>query len=160
MNQALRNDVCETCGGPVKEYYHSLTRGLVDTLVKFGYYVRNKGLNKAHIIDEVGLSIPQYCNFQKLKYFGLVAKWKDPNGSTKTGYWVLTMQGLEFLKDRASVAKKVKTFRGVKISEEGPYVKISDFHQAGDPYWEQEFSFEIHDYKIVPTILEPQMSML
>lgn len=61
---------CEHCGAQMKEYWHSLTNGMVSSLRRFALKVRDKGENKVHPHDEVGLSYSQQTNFSKLQYFG------------------------------------------------------------------------------------------
>ena len=135
---------CEHCGARLKEYWHSLTPGLLATLIKFARFIKNKKENKAHVINEVSFTINQCCNFQKLKYFGLVAKWVDEEGGTKSGYWVLTKLGVQFLRGEIFIPKKIKTFRGSIVEKSQQAVKIGDIDPKADPYWEKEFDFEIH----------------
>lgn len=143
--------ICEHCGARIKEYWQTLTNGLVLTLIKFARAVKRKDENRVHIIKEAGFNVTQVCNFQKLKYFGLVAKYDDPDN--KAGYWVLTRLGLAFLTGEKSVCKKIKTYRG-RIVEHSPYfVLISDFPEEAK-FWDKGDEFEIHDG--VPTTPTPK----
>ncbi len=90
----------------VKTHKHVLTPGLVKTLVKF-YKACCAGNNEVNPAT-IGLSTTEYNNFQKLRYFGLVAKVKVA-GIHKKGYWLTTHRGAEFLKNRISLPKYVYT---------------------------------------------------
>jgi hypothetical protein len=142
-------EVCPYCGAEKKEVAtHSLTTGLVRDLIIFAKRAKEKGENKVHITKELDFSINQWCNFQKLRYFGLVAKWEAEDGNKKTGFWVLTRNGLEFLQGKLSVHKKVSaTKKGItERSEE--MVCIDDFPQSDENYWQKDFNIEINNGKI------------
>jgi len=139
---------CEHCGALLKEYWHNLTNGMVASFRRFALKVRDKGENKVHPHDEVGLSYSQQTNFSKLQYFGLIAKWVGPDGSHKTGYWVLTSLGLEWLQGRAKVSKRVKTWRGHKIADSDDLVG-SNYFPDGGVWHEREFEFDIHQGQVI-----------
>jgi len=144
-------EVCPYCGAEKKEVAtHSLTTGLVRDLIIFAKRAKEKGENKVHITKELDFSINQWCNFQKLRYFGLVAKWEAEDGNKKTGFWVLTRNGLDFLQGKLSVHKKVSaTKKGItERSEE--MVCIDDFPQSDENYWQKDFNIEINNGKITP----------
>jgi hypothetical protein len=114
---------------------HTLTPGLINTLKKFALAVRNKG-NKIHIRHDLTLDISENNNFQKLKYWGLVAKFKMGNQHL-SGYWVLTRLGSEFLKGQKDVAHKVFTEDNQKVNESKERINIKD--KMGDDYWQDYY---------------------
>ncbi len=120
-----------------KKHIHTLTPGLVNTLKKFGDAVNRKG-NKIHIRNDLILDISENNNFQKLKYWGLVAKYKV-DGNHLAGYWVLTRLGGGFLRNEALVSKKVETEDNCKTGESHEKVKINDFFGIKEEYWQQQF---------------------
>lgn len=140
---------CPHCGASMKKYWHTLSKGLVDSFVEFARIVRTRQTNKVHITKETNFNVNQWCNFKKLKYFGLIAKCKD--GEKKSGYWLITRRGLEFLKGKVEVSKKVQTYRGVKVAESDEKTLISQYYDgtmSHEEYWEKEFQFEIHQSKL------------
>lgn len=120
-------------------FTHNLTPGLVDTLRQFGLAVRNKGRYKIHIRNDMTLGITENNNFQKLKHWGLVAKYKE-NGVHIAGYWVLTRRGAAFLRNEIDMPKKVTTQSNHKIGESEERIMIADtFSNYGEDYWQTNF---------------------
>lgn len=115
----------------MKQHTHTLTPGLVETLKKFALGVKEKG-NKIHTRRDIVLDISQYNNFQKLKYWGLVAKHGEP------GYWVLTRRGLQFLRGEINVPKKVLTEGNRKTGESLQEVDITNY-KTDPKYWQTNF---------------------
>ena len=58
---------CESCGHTLREYRHSLNKGLVQALQKLA----TKGEAK---LSDLNLTVNQHNNFQKLQYWGLIEK--------------------------------------------------------------------------------------
>src|SRR5487761_378645 len=87
---------CDHCGAKLTGRWEHLSPGLIDTLLKFATKVKEKNANMIHLQNDLNLTKNQYNNFQKLRYFGLVAKVKDPT-KRKSGYWALTRKAGNFL---------------------------------------------------------------
>lgn len=107
--------VCHTCGANTIEHRHSLTPGLASGLFAFA----NKGGGPINL-KEVGLTRNQWDNFQKLKYWSLVAQ------GDKNGVWSMLPDGWSFLEGTLSKNKHVWTYRGFVLEFEGPQVFIKD----------------------------------
>ena len=137
---------CEHCGANISSIEHSLSLGLVNSLRKFATAIKKKKINEAHLQKECGLSFTEHNNFQKLGYFGLVAKKKG-----KSGYWVLTRNGGAFLRNELAIPKNVRTFRDFKIDESEKTVKIRDFYNDvyTDDYWQTTFEMRIEQGKLL-----------
>lgn len=134
----MSKETCPHCGASMKEYIHSLTPGLVKSLVKFGEAISCKGTNDIHLQTEVDLTKNEYNNFQKLRYWGLVHHANKEN--IKSGRWLLTKRGGQFLRNEIQIPKKVKTFRNQKIDEWKGLVSIKDYNiDLSDEYWQTDF---------------------
>jgi hypothetical protein len=114
---------------------HTLTPGLINTLKKFALAVASKG-NKIHIRHDLTLDISENNNFQKLKYWGLVAKYRIGNHHP-AGYWILTRLGSEFLRGEKDVAQKVFTENNEKKYESEERINIKD--KIGTDYWQDRY---------------------
>ncbi len=120
------------------QYWHTLSPGLIETFRKFALQVRDHN-NKVHIRRDVTLTITENNNFQKLRYWGLVAKYKEM-GNHIAGYWVLTKRGGEFLRGEITLPKKVKTEDNHKIEESKERVLIYDYFKSYTmEYWQETF---------------------
>lgn len=89
---------------------------------------------------ELSLSHSEYGNFQKLRFHGLIAKFKV-DGSWKRGEWLVTRRGSQFLKGMIQVPDRVLTFRNEVVDHGTKMVGINDLGQQ--PYFEQDFEYEI-----------------
>lgn len=147
---------CPTCSAQMKVWKHRLTPGLVRLLLKFVKGIRRKGINDVHIQKELELTRSEDANFQKLRYFGLVAKVKDDTGRHIGGHWLITKRGGAFLKDQEAVSVWVKTWRNHIEERSEEKVTLSNFWsriREIDPQWyvepqwyfQQDFTFELHD---------------
>jgi len=132
---------CPVCGHIEKAWWQPLSRSLVRCLCRFGNAVKQKKFNKIHLQREIELTKSEYNNFQKLQYFGLVAKHDE------RGCWVLTKRGLEFLQNKIAVNTKVLTLKDKKIEEGTEFKKISQF--TNDEFgFASHYNFEIVDYEV------------
>lgn len=122
----MENNTCPQCGAKMNKYWHNLTRGLVDSFIKFSLAVRSKNANSVHLQTDVQLTKNQYNNFQKLRFFGLVAKVKDKNGNRKAGYWLVTKNGGAFLRGELAMPRRVRTFRNKIIDKDENLVYIKE----------------------------------
>lgn len=141
------NEKCEHCGANLKKWWHTLTPGLVRDLVKLRMAIHSKGENDIHIAQEMGLTKSEYNNFQKLRYFGLVAKVRV-EGKRNQGRWLLTHRGALFLDGKISVPSKVQTFRNRISDRTGEFIKISDIYKSFElPNFQNIDDFEFELYK-------------
>ncbi len=139
------NHDCPNCGALMKEYWHSLSPGLVICLVKAIKFVKKNNLNKFKLTD-LELSQNQFNNFQKLRFHGLIAHADHDN--IKSGQWLITNRGGQFLRGELSVPRKVKTFRNRVIGHDIEVVHISRYRNETG-WFEQDFQFDIHDGHLV-----------
>lgn len=134
---------CECCGAKLTGRWESLTAGLVDTLILFARNVQLRNRNKIHLQNDLNLTKNQYNNFQKLRYFGLVAKVKDEE-KLKSGHWALTRKAGDFLQGKP-ILKKVFIFRNHIKKRGEEFITISDKKVLGQiPYWlkAEDFDYE------------------
>ena len=145
-------DRCPYCGAKVKRYWQHLTQGMVESLIIFAHKVKNTGVNEVHLTKGLSFTVNQWCNFRKLRYFGLAHRVKNPDGSFKAGCWLLTRNGGAFLRGDMLVPSRIKTFRN-KIVEKGEeLVGVYEFGRKlgyNDEYWQKEFDFDIFQGKLL-----------
>ena len=109
-------EYCECCKAKIIKYWHNLNKSLASAMIRM---YSAKGLDYTKI-SELKLSHAQICNFQKLKYWGFVMK-----GGVE-GTWKLNRIAEEFIQGKTSVPKRMKTYRGKVIDEDGQQVLIKD----------------------------------
>lgn len=119
---------CGSCGSVLQGRWESLSAGLCRTLVTFYGLVEKSGVNDIQLL-QAGLTVNQTNNFQKLRYFALVAKIDG-----KSGHWLLTRLGREFVEGRVKVAKKVFVFHNAVQGHSDETISIADA-VAENPYW-------------------------
>lgn len=141
----MKKEYCEHCGASLKEYWHRVTPLLVKTLIKFRASVNDKGRNSIHVSEEVKLTKTEYNNFQKLRFHALIAKVNE-DGERKTGYWLLTHRGAEFLNGRQMIPFRVKTYRNRVIDHDSRFVLVKDIIGT-TPFLETrvDFDYDIHE---------------
>lgn len=138
-------ECCPSCGQVINARKESLTKGIVRTLYKFAVAVKDKKLNKIHPRKEMKVTISEYNNFQKLRYHGMVAKYKE-SGEHIPGYWLLTKKGNQFLNVTVTTQKFVHVLNNHIIDKSGPMIDIHDI--AGDvtlPYFPEISTIEYTD---------------
>lgn len=106
---------CPYCGASLKKYWHRVTPLLVDALVKFRAAVVSKNENCVHLVHDMNdtpneLTHNERNNFTKLRFHGLVTKYKE-DGDHKAGYWLITKRGALFLNGRLDIPYRVQTWR-------------------------------------------------
>jgi hypothetical protein len=135
-------ELCPCCGASMRVYKEKLTKGLVVSLLKFRDVVVSTNSNEIHVPTKLPFSYNEYCNFQKLRYHGLVAKVKDKEtGEKKAGYWLLTRRGNQFCKKEVAIPEYVETFRNKIVERAESKISILDVLQGEDNYWDK-----INDY--------------
>lgn len=114
-----RDDVCSHCGANMREYTFVLNEHLIKALKKL-YDVGGD----AHLKD-LELEYNQRNNFQKLKFWGLVSQNKQ-----KSGNWVVSDYGKEFIETNLSISKRVVTYRNTfkEYKEPIDYVTFNELY--------------------------------
>jgi hypothetical protein len=136
---------CPHCGAKLNGRWENLSKGLVENLIRLREQVLRSRENKVHLMKDLSLSHSQYTNFQKLRFHGLIAHYKNPvTKLEETGYWLLTKRGNQFCKNQISIPKKVLIFRN-SIKERG--VNLVDAvtvlkQKSNEPYWYQKDDYE------------------
>ena len=122
----MKNELkfCECCGAKIVEYKHTFSRALAVGLYKL--YERSGAIN----IKELGLTRNQWDNFQKLRYWGLVAKAAREDGTRIGGCWVITQAGIDFIEKGVSIKKQVWTYRGETVRFDGDTCFFTDIHDV------------------------------
>jgi len=102
------------------------------------------------------LSKSAFTNFQKLRYHGLVAKYKNPETKEhEAGYWLLTRRGNLFCKNKVELPVKVQTFRNRICAKSDKFVHLSDvLNDNSMPFWDSkdDMEFEFVDVKDIKDI--------
>lgn len=127
---------CEHCGATTKEFIHSLSSGLVSVLVKAITFVQKNNKNLFHY-KELNLNYSEASNLQKLRLHGLIAHGDQEN--PKSGYWLITTRGGQFLRGEIRIPKKVKTFRNKVVGHSAETTHIDDYKNKV-PYFQTKFS--------------------
>ena len=129
---------CPHCGASLEKRAHRLSKGLVKSLVLFKLKVCELDRNEIHLRNDMSLTKNQYNNFQKLRYHGLVAKCFDKETKLrKSGYWLLTRRGNQFLKNEISVPVRVITFRNKIVERDEKRLSVHEIlTDSSLPYWD------------------------
>lgn len=135
-------DECPHCGAKMKEYTHTLTPGITGALKKVVAAVRSAGENNIGFADIPWDSFNRRQNFQKLRYFGLVAHVRDAAGRAIRGRWLITRRGGAFLRGEIQIPSWVTTYRNKIIERSEVFVSILDVEKdQGLDYYQREFTF-------------------
>lgn len=129
---------CENCGASMKAFWQRLTPGLVNMLIKAIIFVHKKGENRFHYVQDLSLSHTEAANFQKLRFHGLIAH-ADEN--QRSGRWLITKRGGQFLRGEINVPIQVKTFRDRVIDHDIKLIGIKSFRGKVSDF-DQEFAYE------------------
>ena len=124
--------VCEHCKAKMVEYKHSFSKALATGLWRL--YQAGGQVN----IKDLGLTRNQWDNFQKLRYWGLVAQSYRDGGTRMNGHWQITAAGTAFIEQGTGIQKSVWTYRGDTVRFEGSTVFFKDTH---DLEYEQRESY-------------------
>lgn len=137
--------ICPYCGASLVMRWERLSKGLVKTLIKFRKEVVEKNkFNRVHPRKDMNLGVTEYANFQKLRYHGLVAHVRKPDGTEDSGYWLLTRRGNLFCKNQITISEKVLVFRN-KIEARGTVLtNLEKVLKNNDvPFWDEKDDFDI-----------------
>ncbi len=146
-----QNKTCPHCGASMRENWQALSPGLVACLVKAIRAVKASGRNRFHWHHDLQLTNNESHNFQKLRFHGLIAHADEANH--KSGYWLITARGGQFLRGEIRVPKKVKTFRNQVIGHDQETVHIAQF-RSQTRWFECDFDFDIHAGQVVPRVAQ------
>lgn len=146
---------CSHCGASLKKYWHRLTPGLINTLVKVYVGISSKGENVI-TKDELDLTHSEYGNFQKLRFHALIAKHKV-DGKWNRRDWLITRRGVEFLKDQIKIPYRVQTFRNKVVAHDAKRIGIADV-MGSQPYFEgyEEFKNQL-EFMVFPDAVVPDV---
>ena len=137
---------CPTCGHESAAYWRRITKGNVESLIKFRQAIGRLDRNEVHLYRDMDgteneLTASQKMNWTNLRFFGLVAKVKE-DGQHKRGYWLLTHRGSLFLRGQLAIPVKVKTLDNRKVDETEETLKISDIIKGAQPYFDDIYEIE------------------
>jgi DNA-directed RNA polymerase subunit RPC12/RpoP len=105
MNDDVR---CPHCGAKIVRYKHRMNRNLLVALHRLWRFAGRSPVN----IKELNLTRNQWDNFQKLRYWDLVAK------SAHRGEWFVTWKGYRFLTNSGlRIPLWVQTYRGETVTQ-------------------------------------------
>lgn len=120
---------CPVCKRSLDGRWERLTPGICRTLVKFWMKVVEKRVNQVHLQRDLELDKNAYNNFQKLRYFGLVAKVKE-----QSGYWLITRRGAQFVHGKQRVNRQVRIFDNHIVERSEETISILEAMSC-DTYW-------------------------
>lgn len=134
---------CPHCHHSSNAYWHRLSPGVANALIKFKRAVIAKNENSVHLLKDMDgtpneLTRHEWNNFTKLRFHGLAV----PDKNAKAGYWLLTHRGNEFLLGRLSVPLKVKTLNNHVVDHDELTVSISDV-MGSTPHFDDISSIEV-----------------
>ena len=136
-------DQCPYCHASLKKYWHSITPGLVKTLIKC--YVYASEHDNEFKMRDLNLDHSEYGNFQKLRFHALIAKRKQ-DGERVERVWLITGRGADFLKGVMTIPDRVQTFRNRVVEHSPIMVNVRDVMRS-EPYWEEKFDFNLFEPK-------------
>lgn len=129
-DSSMQKQYCEHCGASMKPNKHRLTGSMVQMLGEvYGQVCRSNSYIFEPSKDFRWPPI-KYNNFQKLRYFGLIAK------TDTKGQWILTSLGASFIKGRAKVIEGRITFRNKLQGSYGEMVDVTEVWKSC-PYVER-----------------------
>jgi len=134
---------CKCCGASMKSFYHTLSPGIVSGLIRAIQFVHTNKKNQFHLQkDLTNLTKNEYNNFQKLRFHGLIAH--VPN---KSGYWLITKRGGQFLRGEIAIPDQVQTFRNNVIGHSEGRIHINQLKNKV-PDFQKEFAYEYEQVEL------------
>ena len=136
---------CECCGAKTVRYRHSFSKQLAMGLYRL-YESGGGPINLKHI----GLTRYQWTNFQKLRYWGLVAPAHREDGTRIDGEWIITPEGKRFIDLGTAIQKGVWTYRGEAVEFDGNTCFFLDMHdptyKKRPEYWAEAIAAQGDNY--------------
>lgn len=99
--------VCPVCSRKTVDHRHTLSDTLIDGLLRL--YHAGRGPER---ISELLSGRSTLDNFQKLRYWDLVAQTKGPDGKRSNGYWETTDLGDRFCRGEVQLPLRLWTYQG------------------------------------------------
>ncbi len=130
----VKAEYCPCCHTRLNVRQERITPGLCRTLRKFYEVIEAKGANNAHLQKDCNFTKSEFCNFSKLRYFGLVEKTSD------SGFWYLTQLGQLFVEGKLIVARRVYVRQNRVIDRSLECVSIIEA-LGEQPYWLQKADY-------------------
>ena len=137
----VNKKVCSQCCQTINARKESLSRGIVRSLYKVAQVANVTDLNKVHPRRDANLTISEYNNFQKLRYHGLVAKYKQ-NGENISGYWLITKRGYKFLNNEIRIPKYVHIVKNRIMGYGDKKISMLDVVESVTPYFPEISTIE------------------
>lgn len=145
----------------LKQYKVHLTEGIIRALIKFRMAVNYHKKNKIHLLKdmktyEFELTPHEWNNFSRLRFHGLVAKYKE-EGKHVAGYWLLTRRGADFLNGEISIPATVTIFQNKVVYRSERVITVKDVIKDDSvPYFEKINDIEYEDVPVedVPAVRE------
>lgn len=138
-----KKEYCPTCGQPIMRHHHSFSQILATMLlITATKYDIGKPF---HLQKNLGLTNNQYNNFQKLKYWGLIAK-HFVDGKRIGGYWVLTKKAQLLIRGIIKIPKWVATFNNKPVEQSTEEINIKNalgFYQIPEQWAETQEQMSI-----------------
>lgn len=144
MPKIINKEACPHCGANISPRWEPLNAALVGILIKAIQYVHERNENRFNANRDLGLTHNQAANFQKLRFHGLVA---HADQDKRSGYWLITARGGQFLRSEMNVPKQVKVFRN-KVMDHSPEL-VWIWQMKGIPEFNKEFAYETPQLKII-----------
>ena len=140
---------CPHCGAQMKNWFQRLNPGMVELLFRSIELVKTKGVNIIQK-NEVCKTNSECCNYNKLRYFGLIAYARDDNDDRIDGVFVLTRNAGAFLRGEMEMPRRVKTYRNELIEKSQETISVNAF-RGRYPWFDSkyDFDFDIHDGKFI-----------
>jgi hypothetical protein len=127
--QNLTIETCTSCGAKLNGRWERLTPGIVRSLIKMWHVVYATNENRVHLQRQCDFTKNEYNNFQKLRYFGLVAK------TGTAGCWLITRRGGHFIHGSETVNARLLIFRNHIKDRSKDRVNIYDVLKQPVPTW-------------------------
>ncbi len=108
---------CHCCGHNQKIYRYFLDDLDVSTLLKIWQAVVESGVNEVKV-QSLDMTHAMKCRTTQLRYFGLLQKVRNEKGKHRSGMWLITRNGGDFIHGRKVVYYYVWTMNNRVIDRE------------------------------------------
>lgn len=129
---------CTECGHALGGRWETLTRGGVNSLIRFYRTIGASG-GDAHLQNDVTLTKSEYTNFYRLKYWDLVE-------ATGGGRYKMTAFGVRFLAGRARIRKALYVMNNRvyfdRVHPENEFVTVHDIMASNEPHWLERCDYQ------------------
>ena len=118
---------CPHCDASMNEHRHKLNVPLMKALY-YAVKTHKKEPFKVAELDKIA-----YCNFQSLRYWGLIEPHFEA-GNRKGGMWKVTASGLGFCQLKTKLPEVLWSYRGKRVADSWKGEKYVLITQVGDGY--------------------------